>query len=142
MGIHISCRVAGFTYRRATGTARQRYLVDDRMSGSKGESDQCNRMRESNVVAMMGDVLVEKNTRCGVRVHAEDEFTQQENERTVNCTEDAVGSPVVADFVPAAVCFPTSEHRFAFTLHQRSSIANRRSTCRVWQWTKAWSSSL
>ncbi|KAK9306519.1 hypothetical protein QLX08_002885 [Tetragonisca angustula] len=72
------------------------------MSGSKGESDQCNRMRESNVVAMMGDVLVEKNTRCGVRVHAEDEFTQQENERTVNCTEDAVGSPVVADFVPAA----------------------------------------
>ena len=106
------------------------------MSGSKGESDQCNRMRESNVVAMMGDVLVEKDTRC-VRVHAEDEFTQQENERTVNCTENAVGSPVIADSVPAAVCFPTSEYCFAFTLHQRSSTANKCSTCRMWQSTKA-----
>ncbi|KAG6795262.1 hypothetical protein HZU73_09714 [Apis mellifera caucasica] len=74
------------------------------MSGSDGEDGQCNRTRESNVVAM-DDVLVKKHTDDILHdgcISSEDDFTRQESDWAVNYMEDAVRSPVVADSVPVA----------------------------------------
>ncbi|XP_017793534.1 PREDICTED: uncharacterized protein LOC108575287 [Habropoda laboriosa] len=76
----------------------------NRMSGSDGEDGQCNRTRESNVVAM-GDVLAKKHTDDTPRdgcIGVDDDLARQDNDRTVDYTEDAVNSPIVADPVPVA----------------------------------------
>ncbi|XP_076174417.1 uncharacterized protein LOC143150204 isoform X2 [Ptiloglossa arizonensis] len=76
----------------------------DRMSGSDGEDGQCDRTRESNVVAM-GDVLA--------KIHADDapldgctdadgDSTRQDTDPATDYENDAVRSPVVADAVPVA----------------------------------------
>ncbi|OAD59262.1 hypothetical protein WN48_09528 [Eufriesea mexicana] len=74
------------------------------MSGSDSEDGQCNRTRESNVVAM-GDVLVKKRRDDVLRdacISAEDDFMRQETDWAISYMEDAVRSPVVADSVPVA----------------------------------------
>lgn len=98
----------------------------DRMSGSDGEDGQCDRTRESNVVAM-GDVLA--------KIHADDapldgctdadgDSTRQDTDPATDYENDAVRSPVVADAVPVAVCFPlTATHESISTLAQ-ISISN------------------
>nr|XP_033341608.1 uncharacterized protein LOC117229303 [Megalopta genalis] len=76
----------------------------DRMSGSDGEDGQCNRTRESNVVAM-GDVLAKKHADdvpCDTRTVVDDDQTRQEVDLAVDYDSDAVRSPVVADLVPDA----------------------------------------
>ncbi|XP_076651580.1 uncharacterized protein LOC143358372 isoform X1 [Halictus rubicundus] len=76
----------------------------DRMSGSDGEDGQCNRTRESNVVAM-GDVLAKKHADDAprdTRTAADNEETRQEVDLVDDYESDAVRSPVVADLVPDA----------------------------------------
>lgn len=107
-------------------------LRSDKMSGSDSGDGQCNRTRESNVVAM-GDVLVKKQRDDVLRdacISAEDNFMRQETDWAISYMEDAVRSPVVADSVPVAVCFLLTK---AVTRSPRTN--NRqprtRSTCRA-----------
>lgn len=108
----------------------------DRMSGSDGEDGQCNRTIESNVVAM-DDVLVKKHTDdtlCDGCVTVDGDFTRQESKRTINYTEDAVSSPVVADSIPVGDSVPIAVC-FLLANIVSSRINNRqprtRSTCRA-----------
>ncbi|XP_015434786.1 PREDICTED: uncharacterized protein LOC107190491 [Dufourea novaeangliae] len=74
------------------------------MSGSDGEDGQCNRTRESNVVAM-GDVLAKKHTDdapLDACTDADDGSARLDADLIADYESDAVRSPVVADFVPDA----------------------------------------
>lgn len=114
----------------------------DRMSGSDGEDGQCNGTIESNVVAM-DDVLVKKHTDdtlCDGCVTVDGDFTRQESKRTINYTEDAVSSPIVADSIPVGDSIPVADSvpvAVCFLLANTVSyrINNRqprtRSTCRA-----------
>lgn len=118
-------------------------LHGNKMSGSDGEDGQCNRTRESNVVAM-DDVLVKKHTDDILHdgcISSEDDFTRQESDWAVNYMEDAVRSPVVADSVPVAVCFPLV-NTVSCSHRTNDRQPRTRSTCRAWHLTKAWSMNL
>lgn len=87
------------------------------MNGSDNEDGQCNRSRESNIV-MMGDVLTKKHTGdsapCNGCIDAESDLTRHDNDRLVNYVEDVVRSPIVADSVPVAVCFPLTNTVYVY----------------------------
>ncbi|XP_017888915.1 uncharacterized protein LOC108630248 [Ceratina calcarata] len=74
------------------------------MSGSDGGDGQCNRRRESNVLAM-GDILAKKHADDARRdgcIRTGDDVVRRNTERAVAYMEDSVRSPIVADSVPVA----------------------------------------